>query len=298
MKIIFTFLLTLTALGAFSQGTEMQLEEQLSHTTVQIISIDFESKDTSSGTGFCCELKKFDGVKKNVIITNRHVIKNQDKGFLVFKRKIGDSIYGNKAIYTIDNFESAWTQHPDTTVDLAMIDLDQIINLFSSKGVEIFTKIVPEDLFINDSTLNTLSILEDVVMIGYPIGLSDYVNNTPIARTGTTASQPKLDYLGTKEFLIDIAAFPGSSGSPVFLKTTRTGFKKIPDKLSIGIQYDYQLLGILYSGPTYTPKTNEMKFSTIIELGKDSEIQIPVNLGRVIKSKRILDFKPLIFNKK
>jgi V8-like Glu-specific endopeptidase len=292
------FFLVLAAGSGFCQDIVMQLEEQLSHTTVQIITIDFESKDTSSGTGFFCELTNAEGLKKNVIVTNRHVIKNQDKGFLIFNHKVGGKVYGNKEILTINNFEKSWIQHPDSLVDLAIIDLDQIINLYSSKGVELFTMSIPESLFVSDSILGTLSILEDVVMIGYPIGLSDYVNNNSIARTGATASQPKLDYQGTQEFLIDIASFPGSSGSPVFLKKTRTGFKNVPNTLSIGIEYDYQLLGILYSGPTYIPQSKEMKFSTVIDLNKNDDIQIPVNLGRAIKSKRILDFKKIIFSKK
>lgn len=276
----------------------MQIEEQLIHTTVQIITIDFELKDTFSGTGFFCELTSAGGFKKNIIVTNRHVVKNQDKAFLIFNRKSDGKIYGNKEVLMIDKFENFYMQHPDSLVDLAIIDLDKIINLYSLKGIELFTMSIPEALFVSDSILSTLSILEDVVMIGYPIGLSDNTNNTSIARIGVTASQPKLDYQGTKEFLIDIAAFPGSSGSPVFLKTTRAGFKNVPNTLSIGIEYDYQLLGILYSGPTYIPESKEMKFSAIIDLSKNGNIQIPVNLGRVIKSKRILDFKEIIFGKK
>lgn len=33
--------------------------------------------------------------------------------------------------------------------------------------------------------------MEDVVMIGYPIGLSDTYNHKPIIRRGITASHPK-----------------------------------------------------------------------------------------------------------
>lgn len=277
------------------QDSKMQLEEQLVHTTIQIVSINFETKDTSSGTGFFCELKGPNGLTKNVIVTNKHVIRKQNKGIMIFNRKVPGKIYGNKEIVTIEKFESIWIQHPDTLVDLAITDLDNITKFCLSKGIELFTMSIPESLFVSDSLLNTLSILEDVVMLGYPIGLSDNINNTPIARTGSTASQPKLDYLGHKDFLVDIAAFPGSSGSPIFLKKTLTGFKNIPDKLSIGIHHDYQLLGILYSGPTYSPKINEMKFTTIVDLAHRNDLQIPINLGRAIKANRILDFKKMIF---
>jgi hypothetical protein len=65
--------------------------------------------------------------------------------------------------------------------------------------------------------LEGLAALEDIVMVGYPIGLWDKVNNMPIIRRGITATHPKLPYNGREEFMIDAACFPGSSGSPVVL---------------------------------------------------------------------------------
>ena len=57
--------------------------------------------------------------------------------------------------------------------------------------------------------------VEDVLMIGYPNGLWDTTHNMPIIRRGTIATDIKLDYNEKKEFVIDAACFPGSSGSPV-----------------------------------------------------------------------------------
>lgn len=53
-------------------------------------------------------------------------------------------------------------------------------------------------------------------MIGYPVGLMDEVNLQPIFRRGVYATNPSLDYMGRKEFLLDIPNNGGSSGSPVF----------------------------------------------------------------------------------
>lgn len=58
--------------------------------------------------------------------------------------------------------------------------------------------------------------LDQVVMIGYPVGLMDEVNLQPIFRRGVYATNPSLDYMGRKEFLLDIPNNGGSSGSPVF----------------------------------------------------------------------------------
>ena len=63
-------------------------------------------------------------------------------------------------------------------------------------------------------------------MIGYPIGLIDEYNNKPIVRKGITATTYNIDYNGKKEFLIDIACFPGSSGSPIFIRRDGLGIAK------------------------------------------------------------------------
>ena len=42
--------------------------------------------------------------------------------------------------------------------------------------------------------LEELSALEELVMVGYPIGLWDKNNNFPIFRKGYTASHPAIDF--------------------------------------------------------------------------------------------------------
>lgn len=71
-------------------------------------------------------------------------------------------------------------------------------------------------------------------MIGYPNGLWDSQNNLPIIRRGITATSVKKDYNGKKEFLIDAAVFPGSSGSPVFI--FNEGSYSVPGGFSNGHQ--------------------------------------------------------------
>lgn len=93
--------------------------------------------------------------------------------------------------------------------------------------------------------MNDLTPLEDVVMIGYPNGIWDSSNNMPIIRSGVTATHPKRLYNGKSEFLIDIAAFPGSSGSPVFLFNCGSYLDK-NNNTCMGNRI--ALLGILYAG--------------------------------------------------
>lgn len=59
--------------------------------------------------------------------------------------------------------------------------------------------------------------LEELVMVGYPIGLSDTRNNYPIFRKGYTSAHPAVDFNDDGIGLVDMACFPGSSGSPIFI---------------------------------------------------------------------------------
>jgi len=65
--------------------------------------------------------------------------------------------------------------------------------------------------------MDKIDAIEDIVFIGYPNGIWDSKNFTPIARKGTTATPLNIDYEGQKKFLIDASVFGGSSGSPVFI---------------------------------------------------------------------------------
>jgi hypothetical protein len=62
-----------------------------------------------------------------------------------------------------------------------------------------------------------MNAIEDVTFLGYPSGLVDEQNATPIVRRGITATPFSNDFQGRPEFLIDAGVYPGSSGSPVFL---------------------------------------------------------------------------------
>lgn len=54
-------------------------------------------------------------------------------------------------------------------------------------------------------------------MVGYPIGLADARNNYPIFRKGYTAAHPAVDFNEDGIGLVDMACFPGSSGSPIYI---------------------------------------------------------------------------------
>ncbi|MEQ1881892.1 MAG: hypothetical protein ABL878_13070 [Burkholderiales bacterium] len=121
------------------------------------------------------------------------------------------------------------------------------------------------------------------MMIGCPRGIYDEFNRIPIVRRGVTATPLRMAYQGNQEFLVDMACFPGSSGSPVFVFDRgsfidRTGYHAGSSRLFF--------VGVLYSGPTVT-NSGEI----ILNQQPSVNVSTMMHLGQVIKSTEVLDIE-------
>lgn len=160
-------------------------------------------------------------------VTNRHVVEGANEGALTFIRDDGK---GNPALgqgvkLPILQFEDHWHKHPDPEVDIAVMYLHPMINHvleggYPKIGDMTFVAPIRSQNVASFKGIENLDALEEVFFIGYPQGLHDTVNLTPIVRRGVTATHVKIDYEGKPTFLVDAAVFPGSSGSPVFAAST------------------------------------------------------------------------------
>ena len=90
------------------------------------------------------------------------------------------------------------------------------MNELESSGRPVFFRFITSDLVPDQSTIDELAAVEEITFIGYPSGLYDEHNVTPLVRRGITATPAWNDFQGEPTFLIDAGVFPGSSGSPVF----------------------------------------------------------------------------------
>ncbi len=192
------------------------IAEQLFFTTIRIETID-SSGNTGSGTGFVF-VHSFKGENYPFIVTNKHVIKGALKGSLTFIKKVDDSPkLGDAFRLDIDHFENIWFGHNDPDIDIAITALVPLEKHIKELGVEIYYRNISTELIPNEEALKEIDALEDVVFIGYPNGIWDSKNFTPIMRKGTTATPITIDFEGERKFLIDASVFGGSSGSPVFI---------------------------------------------------------------------------------
>lgn len=270
---------------------ETSMSEQILMTTVRI-ECTYSNGTEGTGTGFFLTLfTEENGDRFPILITNKHVIQNSVRGRLILPFKMGSHGPDLKGRYLleIEEFETAWILHPDKQVDLCAMPFAIPYNMMIQEKKEPFIKFIDRSFIPTQEELSQFTAIEDVIMIGYPIGLWDAHNNLPIIRRGITATPPAIDHNGRSEFMIDAACFPGSSGSPVLLYNhgiyTSGGVAKLGDRI--------KSLGILYAGPIYdvNGKIEVIQIPTANVVY--SKTGIPINLGYVIKSSRILDFEPI-----
>lgn len=270
----------------------LSLSELLIYSTVRI-ECELKTGGTSTGTGFFFIFleDKTNNTHVPVVVTNKHVIKNASRGKLIITKanENGEPINTQHFTLVLDNFESFWKLHPEADVDLCAMPIAQFQNIAAMGGEKLFYIPFTKDLLLTEKQKEELCAIEDVLMIGYPNGIWDSVNNMPIFRKGTTATNPIIDYNGKKELMIDIAAFPGSSGSPVII-FNQGGYRDKKGNTYFG-KNRIILLGVLYAGPQSTA-TGEIVMTPNIQR-PIAVSQIPNNLGLVIKSEKILELENL-----
>jgi len=210
------------------------LAENLLFTTVRI-ETESEKGNRASGTGFIFE-HTINDLQYPFIVTNKHVVADSKKGKIYFIRGEGDKPkIGSAHQLNIDDFTDIWHGHPEDDVDVTVTPLVPLLEPIKKKGVEIFYRSLSPQFIPTPDQIKELDALEDIIFVGYPNGLWDEVNFTPIMRRGITATPLALDYEGKKKFLIDASVFGGSSGSPVFVYqsgayATKGGATKIGTK--------------------------------------------------------------------
>ena len=262
------------------------IQNQLVYTTVRITATD--EKEISVGTGFFVH-KKSEKNSDIFLVTNKHVVKNYDRAELVFcaTKENLEPDDNNHVKITITELQTFCIKH--SSLEICFIKMEEIINVAEKQGKHLFFKCIDTGMFINDGIINTLTAIEDVIMIGYPEGLIDPKNNKPVVRKGITATSLSLDFEGRKEFIIDAACFHGSSGSPIFLDQIGLYQEQSETGITIGVRHNYCFVGMLRAVPAVTVK-GELK---VVDVPTDkklvSEAELMTNLGYVIKSECILE---------
>lgn len=270
----------------------MDLTEKLLYVTVQV-RCDLDNGVLSRGTGFIFTFSR-DCVTLPVLVTNKHVVRGCVDTRLSIPYVHTEEGADERRSFniTINGGEGCWVMHPEDDVDLCALPLMGVFELMRKHDLCAQHVTLDESLIPSQAELDKLSPFEDVIMIGYPIGLIDEVHNAPLMRKGITATHPRYDYNGSPIFMIDCACFPGSSGSPVFLLDNGPYVEE--GVLNLG-QRRFKFLGIMFSGPVQSATGEIIVVDVPTSQRLVAATEIPTNLGNVIKSRKLAELGDLLW---
>ena len=273
---------------------QLNIVDELSYSTVRI-HCKLANGGDRIGTGFVMAFKPGEDGFAPVLVTNKHVVKDSISISFVLTEMIDGLPAPTKFPLTLPIGESMWRKHPDDNVDLCALPMGAVINALQAEGKHVKISCLPLDIIASDADFRRMVQLDEVVMIGYPDGIYDEINNQPIFRRGSFATNPALDYNGKKEFVIDIAAYNGSSGSPVFVKYEVSRFDREKRAIVIQDHPSIKLVGVLSSGFVHSATGAIIPVQIPTAVIPAPITAIPNNLGIVIKAERIREMEQLLF---
>lgn len=231
-----------------------------------------------------------------VIITNKHVVTGYDTltttlTLVPMDSEIDDSLSVSMESYqrfTLHNLQDSLIYHPDRDIDLAIFPLMQLIRgIPEGKKLKMFS--LDEHVLLPEQDHKLIRAIEPIAMVGYPNGLWDETNNRPITRKGITASHALHSWNGKRQFVIDAACFPGSSGSPVFFFEDGVA-RSVDGKVYFGTRAC--LIGILFAGPLISQEGRIEQRTIPTGTSYVSVTQNMMNLGFVVHAEALNDFIP------
>ena len=264
--------------------------EQLMYSTVRLANQN--GNTVHWGTGFLFSLFNWNGRGVLVVVTNKHVVDGWDKcTFSLASRLPDDTPDLEKHIpIQIDDLAKKLISHP--SVDLVVIPVSEIFNDLVSKGQRPFTISLDQSIIPTDDELKQLMPVEQVLTVGYPGQLWDDVHNLPVFHRGYTATSPYINFRGKQEFLIDVATWPGASGSPVLLYNEGSWTVRGGSTVMGGLRA--KLLGVVYGVGVQDITGNIVIQNAPTQIVVPGQMAVPTNLGACIKASRILEFEPLL----
>ena len=166
--------------------------EQILFSTVRVETTRSDGR-AYVGTAFVVRYEEVEG--RLFLVTNKHVVADMTSGNLFFtERQDGAPVLGSKITVRMTGVDVQWTGHPDPMVDVSVALLDDSFELVSGRSGNVYFRAIPTSMFADSSGIQSLDPLEEIVFVGYPVGLYDEYNLLPITRQGITATHPSIDY--------------------------------------------------------------------------------------------------------
>lgn len=243
-----------------------RFQEQVFFTTVRI-TLPGRGTESSLGTGFLARVELNEEQSALVLVSNRHVFGDGATSIVTDFHRMGtgsfEPMLGERVTFhRPDEFSDLLIPHPNPEIDLAGFLATDI----ALPHHEVFWKAWRPSQII-DTDDPRLVAGQEVWFVGYPEGRFDAKHNLPILRRGSIASIPGVDFNGEPMFVIDAQVFPGSSGSPVFVKLDNA----------------FLLVGVIAQTMIRNQKLEA------VPVGEAAGVQQVIGLGLVLKSRLLTE---------
>lgn len=241
--------------------------------------------ESEPATGFIVSEEIEKNASVPILITNKHVIEKADKIIFYFIKSDGKKpILGKKVRIVMENPKSHFISHPNKDIDLVAFPIAPLLRRLKKPDYYPFYIPIPTSIIATREDLSKFDVIEEIIFIGYPNGIYDTVNLTPLVRKGITATPLSLFFKGKPTFLIDSMAFTGSSGSPVFIYN-KGMYSDISGNTSIGSRLVF--VGVV----------SEFHVSEEYLSERDISISTPLNLGEVVGSDKVKELIKVVVDK-
>lgn len=259
-------------------------------TTVRIRAGDLaDPKAVHVGTGYMYNIE-FEGGMLPLVVSNRHVICSRAWISLELRlaNQTGAPIRARPVPIRMEADNAVVIGHPDPAVDLAVVCAAPFADQLYASGRTVFWPRGQRAFDMDLETATHIAVSESVFMVGYPDGIFDDLNGLPLVRRGTLATPYDANFKGRSEFVIDIATFAGSSGSPVF--AVREEFHQNAGRGAWHKSAEIILLGFLSAGFT-TPLSGRATQRTNVptQLNARPNFEQMLHLGICVKASRLTE---------
>ncbi len=259
------------------------------YSTVRVVAFKGTTQ-IGTGTGFYYRVDINADRVAVFVVTNKHVLEGADS--VVFAVHLADASNAAKPSSKFEmcqvTFDGGVLPHPTPSVDLVAISIVPLGDALTNSGRRPFILTMSKENIPGADAWNDFGALETVKMVGCPRGLFDEAHALPLIRQGITASQLSVDFQGRPEFVVDMACFPGSSGSPIFLQD-EFGYHNSKTNAFVMGANRFFLVGVLFAGPL-------IQNDGTITLGRTASFSVAsmMHLGYAIKSSELLAFDQIV----
>lgn len=258
--------------------------EFMPYSVVRLIAVH-QNNALSTGTGFFYEHHLEGGRMIVLLMTNKHVLRDAAEVVFDMHVSVGEGA-GRRDSGEVERFRmpinnQTVIDHPDPNVDLCGIAVSGVVMQMNDAGrVPFYAAAAAHDIP-SEEQWRQFSSIETVTMVGFPNGLGDEVNRMPLVRQGITATALHRDYNGRPDFMVDMACFPGSSGSPIYVWNPMYTFNRLTNQTMFG-RGSFYLVGILFQGPLI-----DNRGQIVMAQPGNVSVTTMMHLGQAIKSAAI-----------